>query len=50
MRTMIKPRGERGADRGTTRVHEPAHAPDPEAYVSWDDARGFADAVLSLED
>ncbi len=37
-------------DRGTTRVHEPAHAPDPEAYVSWDYARGFADAVLSLED
>jgi hypothetical protein len=33
-------------DRGTTRVHEPAFAPDPAAYVSWDYARGFADASL----
>jgi hypothetical protein len=34
-------------DRGTTRVHEPAFAPDPAEYVSWDYARGFADASLS---
>ncbi len=34
-------------DRGTTRVHEPAFAPDPSAYVSWDYARGFADASMS---
>lgn len=34
-------------DRGTTRVHEPAFAPDPAAYVSWDYARGFADATLA---
>jgi len=33
-------------DRGTTRVHEPAWAPDPAHYVSWDYARGFADASL----
>ncbi|MCW2622703.1 MAG: hypothetical protein JWL64_2305 [Frankiales bacterium] len=36
-------------DRGTTRVHEPAFAPDPSAYVSWDYARGFSDAVLGDE-
>jgi hypothetical protein len=33
-------------DVGETRIHEPAHAPDPMAYVSWDYARGYADAVL----
>ena len=33
-------------DSGTTRVHEPAYAPDPGAYVSWDYARGYADANL----
>lgn len=33
-------------DRGTTRVHEPAFSPDPADYVSWDYARGFADASL----
>jgi Family of unknown function (DUF5319) len=33
-------------DRGTTRVHEPAYGPDPADYVSWDYARGFADASL----
>lgn len=33
-------------DVGTTRVHEPAWAPDPDLYVSWDYARGFADACL----
>jgi hypothetical protein len=33
-------------DTGTTRVHERAHAPDPSQYVSWDYARGFADASL----
>lgn len=30
---------------GRTHVHEPAYAPDPEAYVSWDYARGYADAL-----
>jgi hypothetical protein len=30
---------------GRTHVHEPAFAPDPDAYVSWDYARGYADAV-----
>jgi hypothetical protein len=34
-------------DLGTTRVHEPAFAPDPAHYVSWDYARGFADASLA---
>lgn len=33
-------------DQGTTRVHEPAFSPDPSDYVSWDYARGFADASL----
>jgi hypothetical protein len=31
---------------GRTRVHEPAFAPDPTRYVTWDYARGYADAVL----
>ena len=34
-------------DAGTTPVHEPADAPDPSDYVSWDYARGFADATLA---
>jgi hypothetical protein len=33
-------------DHGATRVHEPAYAPDPTDYVSWEYARGFADGVL----
>ncbi|HVE64433.1 MAG TPA: DUF5319 domain-containing protein [Mycobacteriales bacterium] len=33
-------------DVGQTRVHEPAFAPDPADYVTWDYARGFADGVL----
>lgn len=33
-------------DAGQTRVHEPAFAPDPADYVTWDYARGFADGVL----
>ena len=36
-------------DRGTTRVHEPAFSPDPADYVSWDYARGFADATLDSD-
>ena len=31
---------------GRTRVHEPAYDPDPTRYVSWEYARGYADAVL----
>lgn len=31
---------------GRTHVHEPAYAPDPADYVSWDYARGYVDAVL----
>ena len=31
---------------GRSRVHEPAYAPDPADYVSWDYARGYVDAVL----
>ena len=30
---------------GRTHVHEPAFAPDQDAYVSWDYARGYTDAV-----
>ena len=33
-------------DSGASRVHEPAFAPDPSKYVTWDYARGFADAAL----
>jgi hypothetical protein len=33
---------------GRTHVHEPAFAPDRDAYVSWDYARGYADAVHAL--
>ena len=33
---------------GRTHVHEPAYAPDPDAYVSWDYARGYSDAVQAL--
>jgi hypothetical protein len=33
---------------GRTHVHEPAFAPQPDAYVSWDYARGYADAVTAL--
>jgi hypothetical protein len=37
-------------DQGTPHVHEPAFAPDPADYVSWDYARGFADGVMSADD
>lgn len=30
---------------GRSNVHEPAYAPDPADYVSWDYARGYVDAV-----
>jgi hypothetical protein len=33
---------------GRTHVHEPAFAPDHDAYVSWDYARGYTDAVTTL--
>ncbi len=33
-------------EHGTTRVHEPAFSPDPSDYVSWDYARGYADASI----
>jgi uncharacterized protein DUF5319 len=37
-------------DAGRMRVHEPAYDPDPDDYVSWDYARGYADAVLALDE
>ena len=37
-------------DAGMPRVHEPAFAPDPADYVSWDYARGFADGVLTADE
>jgi hypothetical protein len=37
-------------DNGEPRVHEPAFAPEPDSYVSWDYARGFTDAVLGDDD
>jgi hypothetical protein len=33
---------------GRTHVHEPAFSPDPDAYVTWDYARGYTDAVNTL--
>jgi hypothetical protein len=33
---------------GRTHVHEPAYSPDHDAYVSWDYARGYTDAVNAL--
>ncbi|GIM82099.1 hypothetical protein Sar04_05470 [Salinispora arenicola] len=30
---------------GHPRVHEPAYDPDPDHYVTWDYARGYADGV-----
>lgn len=33
-------------DHGRAGAHEPAYGPDPDDYVSWDYARGFADGVL----
>jgi hypothetical protein len=32
-------------DSGRPRVHEPAYDPDPDHYVSWEYARGYADGV-----
>jgi hypothetical protein len=32
-------------DSGRPRVHEPAYDPDPDRYVSWEYARGYADGV-----
>lgn len=37
-------------DDGRTRVHEPAYAPDPSLYVSWDYARGYMDGILDAAD
>jgi hypothetical protein len=37
-------------DDGRMGVHEPAYDPDPADYVTWDYARGFADAVLAADD
>ena len=35
---------------GQPRVHEPAFSPDPAEYVSWDYARGYADATLAPDE
>lgn len=32
---------------GTVRPHEPAYDPVPDAYVTWDYCRGFADASMN---
>ncbi|RZS37080.1 hypothetical protein EV193_106316 [Herbihabitans rhizosphaerae] len=34
---------------GRMRPHEPAFDPDPDAYVSWEYCRGFADGVTATE-
>jgi len=33
---------------GRTHVHEPAYSPNHDAYVTWDYARGYTDAVNTL--
>ena len=35
---------------GTVRPHEPAVDPRPDAYVTWDYCRGYADARSHLDD
>ncbi|PYE14614.1 hypothetical protein DFR67_11275 [Williamsia limnetica] len=35
---------------GTVRPHEPAVDPSPEAYVTWDYCRGYADAMMHARD
>ncbi|HCT75277.1 MAG TPA: hypothetical protein DGT23_01515 [Micromonosporaceae bacterium] len=35
-------------DSGRPRVHEPAYDPDPDHYVTWEYARGYADAIDDL--
>jgi hypothetical protein len=37
-------------DEGQARVHEPAFSPDPSEYVSWDYARGYADAMIAADE
>lgn len=37
-------------DEGLPRVHEPALAPDPTDYVSWEYARGYVDGVIDSEE
>ena len=32
---------------GRAGIHEPAASPEPDAYVSWDYARGFTDALAA---
>ncbi|OLR91136.1 hypothetical protein BJP25_28540 [Actinokineospora bangkokensis] len=36
-------------DDGRMRPHEPAFDPDPDAYVSWEYCRGYADGVTASE-
>jgi len=37
-------------DVGATRVHEPPFDPDPQDYVTWEYARGYADGVMRASD
>jgi hypothetical protein len=37
-------------DSGRPRVHEPAYDPDPDHYVTWEYARGYADAVDDMSE
>lgn len=37
-------------DLGATRVHEPPFDPDPNEYVTWEYARGYADGVMRASD
>lgn len=37
------------AGEGAVRPHEPAYAPNPEDYATWEYCRGYADAVEANE-
>lgn len=37
-------------NEGRTRVHEPAFAPDPAFYVSWEYAQGYTDGVIETSE
>ncbi|GGK77490.1 hypothetical protein Sme01_43400 [Sphaerisporangium melleum] len=37
-------------DHGRPQIHEPAFAPDPSDYVTWEYARGYVDGVIDTEE
>lgn len=47
---MLRANLEQLLNAGRMRPHEPAHEPDPNAYVTWDYCRGYADAVMAEDE